>query len=96
MLKLEEMGENGAPTLLFLLSLIFLRQYEHKQAAFARPKYACTAGYIKTCSSFLNYVSSRSLDIALKVSSSERRRVVLLIESVQISPCGFICEREES
>ena len=50
---------------------------------------------IKTCSSFLNYVSSTSLDIALKVSSSERR-VVLLMESVQISPYGFICEREES
>ena len=40
--------------------------------------------------------SSASLDIALKVSSSERRRVVLLMESVQISPCGFICEREDS
>ena len=51
---------------------------------------------VKTCSSFLNYVSSTTLDIALKVSSSERRRVVLLMESVQISPCGFICEREES
>ena len=51
---------------------------------------------VKTCSSFLNYVSSTSLDIALKVSSSERRRVVLLMESVQISPCAFICEREES
>ena len=23
-----------------------LQQYEHKQAAFARPKYACTAGYV--------------------------------------------------
>ena len=23
----------------------WLQQYEHKQAAFARPKYACTAGY---------------------------------------------------
>ena len=51
---------------------------------------------VKTCSSFLNYVSSTSLDIALKVSSSERSRVVLLMESVQISPCGFICERDES
>ena len=50
----------------------------------------------KTCYSFLNYVSSTSLDIALIVSSSERRRVVLLMESVQISPCGFVCEREES
>ena len=51
---------------------------------------------VKTCSSFLNYVSSTSLDIDLKVSSSEGRRVVLLLESLQISPCGFICEREES
>ena len=51
---------------------------------------------VKTCSSFLNYVSSTSLDISLKVSSSERRRVVLLMESVQISPCGCICERKES
>ena len=51
---------------------------------------------VKTCSSFLNYVGSTSLDIALEVSSSERRRVVLLMESVQISPCGFICERKES
>ena len=51
---------------------------------------------VKTFSSFFNYVSSTSLDIALKVSCSERRRVVLLMESVQISPCGFICEREES
>ena len=51
---------------------------------------------VKTCSSFLNYVSSTSLDIALNVSSSERRRVALLMESVQISPCGFIWEREES
>ena len=52
---------------------------------------------VKTCSSFLNYVSSTSLDIALEVSSSERRRVVLLMESVQISPCGLIClqTREE-
>ena len=51
---------------------------------------------VKTCSSFLNYVTSKSLYIALKVSSRERRRVVLLMESVQISPCGFICEHEES
>ena len=51
---------------------------------------------VKTCSSFLNYVSSTSLDIAVKVSSSERRSIVLLMENVQISPCGFICEREES
>ena len=37
-----------------------------------------------------------SLDSALKVSSGERRRVVLLMESVQTSLCGFICEREDS
>ena len=44
----------------------------------------------KTCSSFLNYVTSTSLDITLTVSSSEKkRRVVLLMESVQISPCDF-------
>ena len=48
----------------------------------------------KTGSSFVNYVISTSLDIALKVSSGERRRVVLLMESVQISPCGFVCECE--
>ena len=32
------------------------------------------------CSSFLNYVNSTSLDIALKVSSSERRRIVCSID----------------
>ena len=51
---------------------------------------------VKTCCSFLNYASSTSLDITVKASSSERRRVVLMMESVQISPWGFICEREES
>ena len=51
---------------------------------------------VNTCSLFLNYVSSTSLDIALKVSSCERRRVALLMESVQISPCAFICECKES
>ena len=50
---------------------------------------------VKTCSSFLNYVSSTSLDIALKVISSERRRVVLSMESVQISRCGFVWEHED-
>ena len=48
------------------------------------------------CSSFLNYVNSTSLDIALKVSSSERRRVVLLMESVQISPCGFFANTNKA
>ena len=43
---------------------------------------------------FLNYVSSMSLDIALMAFSSERRRrVVLLMESVQISPYHFVCKR---
>ena len=31
-----------------------------------------------------------------KYKSSEERSVVLLIEIVQISPCGFVCESEES
>ena len=44
---------------------------------------------------FFNYVSSTSLDIALKVSSSEKRTVILLMEIVQVSPCGFVCESEE-
>ena len=34
---------------------------------------------VKTCTSFLNNVSSTSLDIALKVFSRQRRRVVLLM-----------------
>ena len=45
---------------------------------------------------FVKFIFQRVLIFALKVSSSERRRVVLLMESVPISPCGFICEREES
>ena len=32
----------------------------------------------------------------LKVSSSERKRAALLMRSVQISSCRFVCEREES
>ena len=51
---------------------------------------------VETCSLFLNYDSSTSLDVTLNVSSSERRRVIPLMESVQISACGFVCEREES
>ena len=50
---------------------------------------------VKTCSSFLNYVSSTSLDIVLKVISSERRRVEPLMESVRISRCGFVWEYED-
>ena len=33
---------------------------------------------------------------SLTVSSNERKRVVLLMESVQNSPCGFVCECKES
>ena len=50
----------------------------------------------KTYSSFLNYFCSVSVAFALKESSSKRRTVVLLKESVQISPCDFVCEREAS
>ena len=46
----------------------------------------------------LNYNKHRplvcSLAIALELSSKERKRDILSIESVQISPCGFVCERE--
>ena len=38
---------------------------------------------VETCSLFLNYDSSTSLDITLNVSSSERRRVIPLMESVK-------------
>ena len=34
--------------------------------------------------------------IALKVSSSESKRIFLPMESVQISPRVFVCERQES
>ena len=51
---------------------------------------------VKTFSSFFNYASSTTLAIALKVSPRERKRVVLLMESVQISSCGFVFELEES
>ena len=51
---------------------------------------------MKTYLWFLNYFSTTSFAIALKVSSSGRKRIFLIMESVQISPCGFVCEREES
>ena len=51
---------------------------------------------VKTYSQFLIYSSSRSLVSALKECSSERERIVLLMGSVQISPCGFVCERRET
>ena len=58
LLKLEKREENGASQKerVFLLPLIFLRHNKDggynskniiKQAAFARPKYACTAGDTK-------------------------------------------------
>ena len=47
-------------------------------------------------SPFLNYFCSVSVAFALKESSSKRRAVVLLKESVQISPGDFVCEREAS
>ena len=43
---------------------------------------------------FKLFISSKSLGIAVKVSSNERKRVVVLMGSVQISPYGFVCERE--
>ena len=46
--------------------------------------------------SFMDYFSLTSLAIALRVSSSERKRIFLFVESVQICPCGFVCERKES
>ena len=52
--------------------------------------------FLKTCLSFLNYFSTTSFAIAMKVSSSGRKGIFLTMESVQISPCGFVCEREES
>ena len=53
---------------------------------------------VKTYSPVLNCFSSTSLAIALSVSSCEIKRVVLLgmMGTLQISPCGFVCEREES
>ena len=45
---------------------------------------------------FKNYFSSTSFAISLKAqSSSERKRVVMLMGSVQISSCGAVCKREE-
>ena len=41
----------------------------------------------------MNYFSTTSFAIALKVSFSGRKRIFLFMERVQISPCGFICER---
>ena len=51
---------------------------------------------LKTYPSLFNYFSTTSFAIALKVCSSGRKRIFLSVESVQISPYGFVCEREES
>ena len=48
---------------------------------------------VKTFSSFFNYASSTTLAIALNESPRERKRVVLLMESVQISSCVFVNSR---
>ena len=45
---------------------------------------------------FKNYFSTTSFPIVQKVSSSGRKRIFLFVESVQISPSSFVCEREES
>ena len=50
----------------------------------------------KTYPSFLNHFSTNSLAITLKVSSSQRKIFFLFMVCVQISPCGFVCEPEES
>ena len=44
----------------------------------------------------MNYFSATSLAIAQKVSPGQRKMIFLFIESVQISLCGFVCEREGS
>ena len=41
---------------------------------------------LKTYPLFLNYFSTTSFAIALKVSFSKRKRIFLFMESVQISP----------
>ena len=51
---------------------------------------------LKTYPSFLNYFSTTSFAIALKILFTGRKRIFLFMESVQISPCGSVCEREES
>ena len=63
---------------------------------YCRRKWVTNFVIKKTYLSFLNYFSTTSFAIALKVSSSGRKRIFLFVESVQISPYGFVCEREES
>ena len=45
---------------------------------------------------FKNYFSTTSFPIVQKKSSSGTKRIFLFVESVQISPSSFVCEREES
>ena len=54
--------------------------------------------FLMTYPSFSNYFSRTSLAIALKVYLlvKEKNFVVLFIENVEISPCGFVCKGEES
>ena len=49
---------------------------------------------LKTYPSSLNYFNATGFSIYRKVSSREKKSV--LIKSVQISPYDFFCEREES
>ena len=51
---------------------------------------------LKTYLSLLNYFNATGVSFTLKVSSTEKRFLFLLNLSVQISPCDFLCEREES
>ena len=44
---------------------------------------------------YLNFAAPRPREIS-EALSSERYRVVMLMGSVQISQCGFVCEHDES
>ena len=50
---------------------------------------------MKTYPSFLNYFRTTSFAIALKLSFSGRKIIFLFMERVQISPCVFVCVRED-
>ena len=54
----------------------------------------CIKAIVTVKNLFFNYVSLTGLDIDLTVSSSERVDLFQK-ESVQISPCGFVCKCEE-
>ena len=51
---------------------------------------------LKTYPSFLKLFQYDQLPFVQKKSSSGRKRIFLFVESVQISPSSFVCEREES